>query len=292
LKFAKQPKQRIYIVPTRYGILYGLIVLTLLVTGTAFDNSSLFFAAGLLMTFGLVCMHQTHFNVASVKILEVEPSSGFSGETVSWKLRIANHTVNTAFSINIRDALVDVPARETLIENMPVILRKRGRVLLKELKISSTYPLGLFYAWKWWEGNVHYFVYPAIKGKAEIFRHLDRAPSELDSREDFLGHRLFVSGDSAHHIDWKLHARRMKAFVKLFDTHLSEVVKLKWDDTPAGGREEKLSYLSTAVNECHKLQRPFSLSLPGIDIPAGQTRSHARKCLQRLSTFEAEDEVA
>lgn len=259
-------------------------------TGTIYENNSLLFATATLVTFGLVCMHQTHLNVNQVSIVKLELESGFSGQIVRWKLRMKNRAPITSFSINIRDAVIDVPMGENIIENIPVLLRKRGLVKLTELKISSTYPFGLFYAWKWWKGSLTFFVYPPLLPAARIPEPDTSTQTDLSGHEDFIGHREFVPGDSAHHIDWKVQARKQKKMVKLFDTRDPEAIELNWDSIPGNDLEERLSFLSTAVQECYNLQRPFSLVLPNIRFQPNCTQSHYQACLKALALFEGHHE--
>jgi uncharacterized protein (DUF58 family) len=292
LKSTKPKKKRdtIYIVPTRYGFLYGTIIFMFLAAGTIYENNSLLFATATLVTFGLVCMHQTHLNVNQVKISELELESGFSGQTVQWKMRLANSAPVTSFSINIRDAVIDVPPGEVFIENIPVLLRKRGRVGLKELKISSTYPFGLFYAWKWWKGDMTFFVYPSLQQNCRLPEATRASQADLNGQEDFIGHREYVPGDSAHHIDWKVQARKQKTMIKLFDTQDPQTIHLDFGQAGGVNVEERLSFLATVVRECYKLQRPFGLRMPREAFGANSTRSHYRECLRALALYGDQNE--
>lgn len=288
----RERKPRVYIVPTRYGTIYGLMVMSFLFVGTAYDNNSVLVATALLVTFGLMCMHQTNTNVAQVEVESVEPESGFSGQSVSWKIRLKNKAPLTAFSINIRDAVLDIPASTTSIENIQVVLRKRGRVEMNRLKISSTYPFGLFYAWKFWNGHVQYYVYPRLHHEAIIpeGRHNDR--TEISGHEDFIGHRDYIPGDSARHIDWKAQARQQKLVVKLFDTHQPDIVVLNLMDFSAHTTEEKLSQLATAVHECFKLQKVFKLVLPNEEHAPAWSHAHYEQCLRALAVYGEPHEPA
>jgi uncharacterized protein (DUF58 family) len=284
--------ERVYIVPTRYGFLYAFVVIFLLALSTFFNNTDCLIATAVLVTFGVVCMHQTNSNVGALSIKEVDSQSGFANEAIPWRFKILNQGTADSFSINIFDDVIDLHGKETSTENIFLHPKKRGRFHLDEVKISSTYPLGLFYSWKWSDVNLNYYVYPAL-GPAEIvLANFTDRKSELESRDDFIGHRNYIDGDSAHHIDWKAQARRQKLLVKLFESTNTNASVLDWERVPGKDIEEKLSVLTRAVHECHQTQTPFGLIMPSLSIPVGVGTAHYEHCLKYLATFGVTDEVA
>jgi uncharacterized protein (DUF58 family) len=293
LKFpeiVQQKSARVYIVPTRYGFLYAFMVFLMLALATVFNNSNCLFATAILVTFGVVCMHQTHSNISSVCIKEVDSQSGFANEAIPWRIKVVNQSPTAAFSLNIFDDSLDAPAREITTENIPLRFRERGRFSISELKISSTYPLGLFYAWKWNDMKVSYYVYPSLGPGEVILSNLVDTKAELESKDDFIGHRDFVPGDSGRHIDWKAQARKQKLLVKLFESTNTDVSILDWEKVPGHTDEEKLSILARAIVECHKTQTPFGLKMPELTIDVGAGTAHLEKCLRYLATFGKTDE--
>ncbi len=285
MKLSKNKKDPVYIVPTRYGFLYGFVIFVLISLSTVFSNTDLLLSCALLVTFGVVCMHQTHMNVVSLSIKEVDTQSGFSGEKIPWRFKILNQANTESFSVNIMKEVIDVPAREVALENISIEGETRGYFQVKEIKLSSTYPLGLFYAWKWAELDLSYYIYPALGMAGTVLAPFRDRKSELDSRDDFIGHREYVPGDSAHHIDWKVHARQQKLLIKLFDSTSTEAAILDWNRLPGENIENKLSLLARAVYECHRAQKPFGMILPELMVPIGQGPGHYEKCLQHLATF-------
>jgi uncharacterized protein (DUF58 family) len=264
------------------------MVVALISLSTIFANTDLLLSCAALVTFGVVCMHQTHMNIVSLEIKEVETQSGFAGEKIPWRFRILNGASSASFSINIMEDIVDVPAREVALENIAITGAARGYFQLKEIKVSSTYPLGLFYAWKWSDLDLSYFIYPELSSRGVALAPFRDRRSELDSRDDFIGHREFVQGDSAHHIDWKVQARQQKLLVNLFESTSTEAAILDWKRLPGENTEFKLSILTRAVFDCHRAQKPFGMILPEQTIPIGQGPGHYERCLQSLAVFGQE----
>jgi uncharacterized protein (DUF58 family) len=266
------------------------MVFFMLALATIFNSSNCLFATAILVTFGVVCMHQTHANISSVSVKDVDSQSGFANDIIPWRIKVANQSPTASFSLNIFEDIIDAPAREITSENIPLRFNMRGRFNLTELKISSTYPLGLFYAWKWNDIRVTYYVYPAL-GQAEIIlSNLVDTKSELESKDDFIGHRDFVPGDSGRHIDWKAQARKQKLLIKLFESTNTDVSVLDWDKVPGDDVEVRLSILARAIVECHKTQTPFGLKMPDVNIDVGVGAIHFERCLKYLATFGKSDE--
>ena len=279
-----------YIVPTRYGFLYAAVILFLLSLATIFNSSDCLFATALLVTFGVVCMHQTHLNILSLSINEVESQSGFANEVIPWRFKISNRRNVESFSIGIFEDILDIPARETSIQNVSIHPQKRGYFHVEEIKISSTYPLGLFYAWKWSDIGLSYYVYPTLGNPEIVLSNITNRRTELETRDDFIGHRDYVVGDSAHHIDWKAQARKQKLLVKLFETTHTNASWLDWSKVPGRDVEERLSILTRAVYECHQTQTPFGLMMPNMTVPIASGTPHFEMCLRYLATFEEKNE--
>lgn len=285
--------ERVYIVPTRYGFLYGFVVIFLLALATFFNNSDCLLATAVLVTFGVVCMHQTNSNVGGLSIKEVDSQSGFANEAIPWRFKILNQGAADSFSINIFDDVIDLHGKETSTENILLHAKQRGRFHLDEVKISSTYPLGLFYSWKWSEVNLNYYIYPALGPPEIILSNFTDRKSELESRDDFIGHRNYIDGDSAHHVDWKAQARKQKLLVKLFESTNTNASILDWSRVPGKDIEERLSVLTRAIHECYQTQTPFGLIMPELSVPVGVGVNHYVHCLKYLATFgEPREKVA
>jgi uncharacterized protein (DUF58 family) len=289
----KSSKERIYIVPTRYGFLYGIVLFFLVSLATVFNSTECLIASAILVTFGVMCMHQTHTNIAQLAIRAVESQSGFAKEKIFFRLEIINKGPTTSFSINIFEDVIDIPAREKSTQSLAIQPSPRGRYSLDTIKISSTYPLGLFYSWKWHDVDLLYYVYPALGISENFLLHSNNSHSDLESRDDFIGHRDYVVGDSAHHIDWKAQARKQKLLIKLFESTSTEASLFNWNKVPGGDTEEKLSLLSRAIFECYKVQKPFGLIMPDINLPVESSQAHYESALKILATFsESKNEAS
>src|SRR5688572_3992958 len=73
-------RQRIYIVPTRFGYLFGLMLFVMLLGSMNYSNSMGFSLTFLLTGLGLVCMHHTHRNMVNLIVRSGRHAAVFAGQ--------------------------------------------------------------------------------------------------------------------------------------------------------------------------------------------------------------------
>src|SRR5262245_18498710 len=72
-------RRRIYILPTRAGAGFALMLLVMLIAGLNYANSLALFLTFLLAGFALVTMHQCHRNLLGTSLVGVTGTPGFAG---------------------------------------------------------------------------------------------------------------------------------------------------------------------------------------------------------------------
>src|SRR5262245_11181866 len=71
--------RRVYILPTRVGIGFGLMLLVMLIAGINYGNSLALFLTFMLAGFGLVTMHQCHRNLVRTIFVSAAAAPTFAG---------------------------------------------------------------------------------------------------------------------------------------------------------------------------------------------------------------------
>ncbi|MFB3115961.1 MAG: DUF58 domain-containing protein, partial [Gammaproteobacteria bacterium] len=79
-------KQRIYIMPTRHGLLFGLMLFAMLIGAINYNNSMAYILTFLLGSLSLVTILHTYRNLAGLVINEAPPLPVFSGELAKFPL--------------------------------------------------------------------------------------------------------------------------------------------------------------------------------------------------------------
>lgn len=293
-------KARIYILPTRFGMIFvagsGLMILI----GAAYQNNLVNLLAFFMLALVFVCMIQTHNNLRDVRIAGLETEGGFAGTQFLVTSVLENLARDPRYSIEIGlrgtkptavyDNFHPLLGRATLKLRAAYPAKKRGRHRFKEARISSVYPLGLFWAWMWLPVEAEVLVYPEPKGTraTPAGGGPDRVGAEHQialGGDDFHGHRKYQTGDNHRHIDWKAHARGRPLMVKEFSGGVPQSALLDWFALEGLETEERLSQLAAWVEDARLRRIDFGLRMPGTMIAPGSGHQHSIRCLEALAVY-------
>ncbi len=245
-KFAKLGrKNQIYIFPTLYGGIMLCSMVFILFVGAIYTNNLVNLLSFFLASIGIVSMVQTHDNLKGVKLKMIRVTSGFADSFITVEATLENPSKATRFNLEVR--LADLEFFEEIEDSLPIPAFSRGRFLsvyrtkkrgtfkISRVKISSVYPLGLFYAWTYVNTESQYFVYPKPVGKLQL--PLDSVEGETSRfshahGEDFSGHRSFQKADSPRRVDWKAFARGRGTLIKEFRSGSAKSLLLDFNSCP------------------------------------------------------------
>jgi uncharacterized protein (DUF58 family) len=291
---------KIYIIPTRFGFVYALAVGTMLMVGAAYGNNLVNLIAFFLASIGLVTMLQTHNNLKRISISQSRFEPGFANQATHLRTLVASTATEAHPSLEVEVPKLkplarlapppDVPAQGRLKLETSFLFAKRGRFRLKRIKLSTVYPIGLFYAWRYKEIENDYFIYPQPKGlRRWPMQVSDAGLTSIASQrggDDFREHRRFQPGDSQRHIDWRAHARGRPLLTKRFDDGSPHAVNFEWSQVSHLSFEDALSQLTLWIDIALKSETPFSLRLPTVALPANTGWAHAHACWRELALME------
>lgn len=266
------PSRRIYILPSRFGCIYGGALFVLLLGSLNYNNNAAILLALLL---GMVAMASTVIAVrflASLRVTGFDAQDSFAGDPQPCRLTVSGHRRPVVGELWLRhgDAIVepqiDAQGRAVFAWSWPS--ERRGCRPLGRIRLSTTYPLGLFYAWCILEPQVDAIVYPAPESPPTALppgrgEHGDRYRPH-DGEEDWHALREFQRGDSLRDIAWKVSARHDRWLVAETrrNTH-SPVLQFSLDQVSALPHEQGLSRLTRWILMAEAGQQPYTLSLPG-----------------------------
>lgn len=288
-------RRRIYILPTRYGALFTLL-LGLMLIGSINYNNSLGFALTFLMgSVALISMLHAHRNLSGLQIRSGTSESVFCGQTINFPIVMTNMNALDKMSITLSNQLcedihITVPAASTITNQLQHKALHRGRTLLGRIKISTEYPLGLFHAWSWIHTHGQAIVYPAPEKNAPPpdFESDGQEQQQNSGRghDDFAGLRHYQPGDSIRSIAWKQSARGTGLFTKQFDGSGGKTLWLDWDIPNTHSLEHRLSRLCQWVLICESTGTDYGLRIPGYTLAPGQGHKHRHLCLSALALFD------
>ncbi len=284
-------QRRIFILPTRQGYLFGLVLLVLLLASINYALSLGFVLTFLLAAMGAVAMLHTWRNLAHLKLRPGRCDPVFAGDTAHFRVVLESPS-RERFAVTIRrhegePVFVDVRASEHAVAALPAPTTRRGRLRCGRLEIFTRYPVGLFHAWSYFDFGLAAIVYPRPALDAGLPPQQSTAGDDegipVPGDEDFGYLRPYRDGDAPKLIAWKALARGEDLLTKEFQATASAELWLDWIDARAPDPEARLSVLPHWVIETERLGQSYGLRLPGVTIPPGRGDVHRARCLEALA---------
>jgi uncharacterized protein (DUF58 family) len=287
-------RQRVFILPSRAGLLFGVALGAMLIAATNYNNSMGFLFTFLLVGVGLLSMLHTYRNLVRLTFRAGHCAPVFVGEQARYTLYIDNPTTVWRFALLLcldagAPACVDVPARDTTRVVVTQPTTQRGYMPMGRCTIATRFPVGLFCAWAYIDLATQCLVYPAPARPQPLpalhsSEHA-RGHAHAQGTEDFVGLRQYVVGDSPRHVAWKHAAYDGEWRTKQFagEGHMQRW--LTWDDAIGSDVETRLSVLCRWVLSAHAEGVPYGLLLPDTEIMPACTPAHRDACLSALALY-------
>lgn len=286
--------RRIYILPTRYGLMFAVLVGLMLIGALNYDNQPAYLLTFTLVGLGANAMYQTWRNLRGVRVEALHCQPAFCGHPLALRFRL--HSVDGAprFAIQLQLdgqlAIDDLPADgEQRIFGLSVDTHQRGIYRVERLVVSTRYPLGLFNAWCYVAPGGEALVYPnpgdGVAAQRVAQYSLEGEREGGSGSDDFAGLRDYRPGDAPRHIDWKSLARERGLMTKQFSSQQGASVLLDWSALASRDVEWKLSQLTRAVLDAEQAGLRYALRLPGTLLPSAGGNAHLHACLRALACY-------
>ena len=286
-------RRRIYIVPTRFGLALGCLLVAMLLAGLNY-NSNLGLAFGFMMlSLVLVAMHHCHRNLLGLTVDVVREADAFAGGTARFDFVLHNDAAVERCDI---EAHVDraagthsVAARGYAKAVVDVPALRRGVQRQRQFELRTRYPFGWFRAWTYVHSELTVFVAPAPHGHRALPSATaaagDAATSDARGDEDFAGLRAYQAGMPLKHMAWKVLARGGEPAVRSYTGLAAQPEWLEWTALDGLDDEARLSQLCRWVLDSDAGQRAYGLRLPGVEIAPGGGALHRSACLRALAAY-------
>lgn len=296
------PRHRVYILPTRFGYAFALMVLVMVLAAMNYSNSMAFALAFLLAGLGLIAMNQTHGNLVNVEVRSGPVAPVFAGEVAHFEVHVFNPARRQRYSIAVGwprvppAAWSDIAPEDTGVLKLPLPAPQRGWLPARVFALSTEFPLGMFHAWTWLELEMSCLVYPR---PASPGRPVPPArgtggtlPGARPGLDEFAGLRNYQRGDTPRAIHWKSFPKLQVPMVKQFQETLDREFWLDWDELPELDVEGRLSQLARWVLDAEGAHASYGLRLPGARLAPSRGPAHQHACLKALALFDAASATA
>jgi uncharacterized protein (DUF58 family) len=287
---------RIYILPTRAGLIFALIVLTMLLGAMNYSNNMGFALAFLLSGVGVISIYHCHRNLAGLHVHYLGATAVFAGQRMSFRFALENSGAGARSQLHIdwpdgHEICDEIDTSSRQVLDLAVATKRRGIIRGPRLKLSTRYPLGLLRAWAWIDMNLSELVYPdpAPTAAANLSGDPGHTTAATESRgdDDFSGLREYRPGDPPKHIAWKALARTGQKLVKEYAGGTQQPIWIDWADCPETDTEKRISWLTRRVLDSDAASRIYGLRLPGIVVRPARGPGHRHECLRHLALHGA-----
>jgi uncharacterized protein (DUF58 family) len=287
--------RRIYILPTRAGWTFALLILAMFIAGMNYGNGLALLLTFWLVGFSLIAMVRTQRSLAGAQILRAVAEPAFAGDPVRLALDIECTLSASDLQISGADDLT--PLQQAQATASPGIARlqlhfatrRRGRWRAPVLRLQTHAPFGLFRTWTWLALDVTSLVYPRPRGNLPVPEVPGERPGsrrQADSHDELTGLRPFREGDSPRQVAWKTYARGGSLLVREYVGHASAARDFDYATVPLNDREARLSQLSRWIVDAAHENQPWTLRLPGSTTLSGAGAAHRSSSLQQLALFD------
>lgn len=255
----------------KQGFLYLVLILITFIAGINYGNNLILGFCFLLSAILCISFYLTFKQLHDLKIEIVMPEVGQVNQPSIIKLMLKQHDKTVRYlriQFSQQEQMIYVNQVQQTVE-LPVLPQQRGLYEFGVIKVYSTYPLGLVRAWT--------YLYPKqkiwIAPKAHDWQkeHKNQPTTAHDSLDEFKELRAFRQGDSYQNVAWKQVARGQGFFIKMFEAQANhQHLEIDYQQIPALGHEEKLSFMMGLVEQCEQLGDDYALILPHARLESGQ----------------------
>ncbi len=286
--------RRLYILPTRSGVVFALLLLGLLVGAINYGVSLVYLFTFWFAGVAVVGMLHTQRNLAGLVVRGGPAQPVFAGESAQFLLRVENPSRLPRQRIALRHEqgvgeADDLAAAGGGWLTLPLVQTRRGWHTPGRFAIHSEFPLGLFRCWSVLELDWGVLVYPrpaaeSLPLPAPAVEDAEEAGAARGEGQEFAGLRAYQAGDTTRRIAWKASARGGdRLLTKQFAGGAGGRLWLSWWQTPEREVEARLSRLTRWVLDAHAAGLTYGLKLPGRSLPPQSGEAHLRQCLEALA---------
>jgi uncharacterized protein (DUF58 family) len=287
--------RRLYILPTRAGAAFALLLFLMLLAGLNYNSSLALFLSFVLAGLGLVALHDCHRALTDLRIARVQADAAFAGQRGTLRVWIENPTTLPRRLLRIRHPGETMTAFALAAgERSEVALTypagRRGRQRIERIEIQSRGPLPFFRAWSWLHMPLDAMIYPRphryrVLPPPAATRSSGATARSSGADEEWAWLRPYSASDSPRRVAWKVFARGAPLLVAHYDAPAADERLFDFDTLAGLELEQRLSQLAEWILECERRGEPYGLRLRTQRIPLGLGAEQRRRCLEALALF-------
>jgi len=286
--------RRVYILPTRSGVTFSIIVFTMLLGSMNYNNNMGLALTFLLVSVAIISIYQCHRNLVGVRVQFRGVRPVFAGDPLQFRLTLENGCNQARWQLHLAwdgesGYCADLGRRDHAEVVLALPTRTRGSIRAPRLRLETRFPLGLVRAWAWIDMELHGIAYPRPVEHASIppggAGREPVAGLTGEGLDDFVALRDYRSGDPPGRIAWKALARSGDMLVKEYRSGTLPLRWLDWNLLPPVDTETRLALLARLVLDARAAHTVFGLRIPGHEIAPSDGDPQMHRCLRCLAGF-------
>ncbi|HEY2395580.1 MAG TPA: DUF58 domain-containing protein [Rudaea sp.] len=282
-------RHRIYVLPTRFGLLFSAVLLVMLLGALNYNNNPALLLTCLL---GAACFQSVFqafrtLNGVELRSLQAEPCH--AGDVLYFTLTFrgpGRPRYSLRAGVDAVETLFDMEAGNDTRVRVGVPAPQRGWQRSGHVRLYCEYPFGLFQVWSWLSPDFSALVYPRREDPSVPLPRTNDDAAALPMRrtgDEFAMLRDYHPSDARRAIAWKASARHDALLVKEFEQRRGREIVLDWDATSALSHEARISRLTRWVDDAEALRHGYLLQLPDQRVGPGLGGDHRHACLRALA---------
>lgn len=282
--------RRIYILPTGFGVFFGVVLAAMLLGALNFNNNAAILLTFLLAGAIVVTLPRTVAHLDKLELAAIHAEPVHAGNDLAARVMFEpgdrRARERLVLRVGSREPLpfeVDADGGSCVL-TLPT--RRRGWQPVGRLTLSTEFPLGLFRAWSVLHPEQVLLVYPRAEDGAPPLPRGAASAGGQNAKphgEDWQGLREYRSGDAMRRIAWKASARHDRLLVKEFAEPQADEVTLDWQALRGLDGEARIARLTRWVLEASARGFAFRLLIPGAELGPGRGAQHTARCLRQLA---------
>jgi Uncharacterized conserved protein (some members contain a von Willebrand factor type A (vWA) domain) len=281
-------RRRIYIVPTAFGLGFGVLLLVMLAGALNYANNAALLLTCMLGAATAASMLLAFRTLDGLSLRGIRAGHAVAGEPLELVLDFAAQRPRESVRLDCAGESLAFALLGTTELRLRLATTRRGWLALPRFKLWSTWPLGLFRAWSWLHPQQSVLVWPRPEaaGPPPVLPGDARERLRPQAGEELAALRDYRRGDAPRHIAWKVSARHHDLLVKDFDRpEPRETWRLEWDALRTLDREARIARLARWLGEAEAQGRRYSLQLPNERIDIGSGPAHYARCMSALAVL-------
>jgi len=282
-------RRRIYVLPTRFGLVFSAVLITMLLGALNYNNNPAMLLTCLLAAAAYQSVFQAFRAVDRVELRALHAEPCHAGEALHLQLHFG---INARPRHGLHMSIEGMQAVFDLLPNIDGRVRvelpalQRGWRHFGRIRVWSEYPFGLFHVWSWLNPQFAALVYPQLDTSAPPLPLGGRDADQQAVRrsgDELATLRAYHPTDPLRAIAWKASARHDTLLVKEFELRRGRETVLDFNALRGLEREARIARLARWICVAEAAQTSYTLLLPDRTLGPGLGPEHRHACLRELA---------